>query len=251
MFQQLGANLRPRLQLIRTALLRRFIYPDIVAMAREYGISINDVCADVEPFELAALAAGTLLPGPDFSVLRESEFTDTEAYTEGWSSEPSVGRFLGRLAAARQGAVIVELGCFVGWTTAHLALALARQVPAGRLHYLDNEPRFLEAATANLRRLGLDGLGVPYLGMSTDPRVQQRLPAQADIVFIDTSHSYVDTLVEIDHFGARLRPRGCLVLHDSLSAPGVRRAVFERRDRFRVATFATERSNGLTILWPR
>ena len=56
---------------------------------------------------------------------------------------------------------------------------------------------------------------------------------------------------KIDHFGARLRPRGCLVLHDSLSAPGVRRAVFERRDRFRVATFATERSNGLTILWPR
>lgn len=245
------SNLSDRLRLLRTALTRRFIYHDVVAMAERYGLSIRDVCADVEPFELAALAAGTVPAGPDFSVLREAEFTAAEDYTTGWSSEPTVGRFLGRLVAARQGAVVIELGCFVGWTTAHIALALARNVPHGRVHYLDYESRYLAAATANLRRLGLESQGVPHLGMSTDPKIQQVLPARADIVFIDTSHDYANTLVEIDHYGSRLNPGGCLVLHDSLSASGVRRAIYERKDAFRVATFATERSNGLTTLWPK
>lgn len=244
-------NLRSRLQLIRTALTRRFIYTDIVAMAEAYGVSIRDVCADVEPFELAQLAAGVAPGGPDFSPLRESDFGAAEGYTAGWSAEPTVGRFLGRLAFVRRASVVIELGCFIGWTTAHVAVALRQIDPQARIHYLDYESRYLEAATANLRRLGLEQHGVPHLGMSTDPRVQQALPARADLIFIDTSHDYECTLAEIEHYGARLQPGGCLVLHDSLSAPGVRRAIYERRTAFRVATFATERSNGLTVLWPK
>ncbi len=245
------SNISARLRLLRTALMRRFIYTDIVAMAEQYGLSIRDVCADVEPFEFAALATGSPLSGPDFSVLREADFTAADAYAAGWSSEPSVGRFLGRLAAARRAAVVIELGCFVGWSTAHIALALAKSNPAGRVHYLDYDRRYLDTAGANLRRLGLEAQGQPHQGMSTDPAVQSALPAKADIVFIDTSHDYECTLQEIDHYGARLNPGGCLVLHDSLSASGVRRAVYERKDRFRVATFATERSNGITVLWPQ
>lgn len=244
------SNLSERLRLLRTAFTRRFIYTDIVAMAEQYGLSIRDVCADVEPFELAALAAGTAQPGPDFSALLEAEFTAAEDYAAGWSSEPTVGRFLGRLTAAGRRAVVIELGCFVGWSTAHIATALAAGVPGGRVHYLDYNPRYLAAATANLLRLGLAGQGVPHLGLSTDPEIQRALPAKADLVFIDTSHDYDCTLQEIDHYGGRLNPGGCLVLHDSLSASGVRRAVYERKGRFRVATFATERSNGITILWP-
>lgn len=244
-------NLTDRLRLLRAALTRRFIYTDIVTMAEQYGLSIRDVCADVEPFELVALAAGVAPAGPDFSALREADFTATEEFAAGWSSEPTVGRFLGRLTAAGRRAVIIELGCFVGWSTAHIATALAAHVPQGRVHYLDYDPRYLAAATANLRRLGLEGLGVPHLGMSTDVQVQQALPARADLVFIDTSHDYQCTRQEIDHYGARLNPGGCLVLHDSLSASGVRRAVYERKSAFRVATFATERSNGITVLWPK
>lgn len=220
-------------------------------MAERYGLGIRDVCADVEPFELLALATGRPAGGPDFSILREEEFTASEAHAAGWSSEPTVGRFLGRLTAARQDPVVIELGCFVGWSTAHIALALASTGSQGRVHYLDYHLGYLTAATANLKRLGLAERGVPYQGMSTDPAIQQALPAQADIVFIDTSHDYQCTLVEIDHYGARLRPGGCLVLHDSLSASGVRRAVHEKRSAFRAATFATERSNGITVLWPK
>jgi len=245
------SSLPDRLRLLRTALTRRFIYTDVASMAERYGLSIRDVCGDIEPFEFVALASGRAPEGPDFSVLREEHFTASEAYAAGWSSEPTVGRFLGRLAAARKDPVVIELGCFVGWSTAHIALALAAGGSQGRVHYLDYSANYLAAATANLQRLGLGGFGVPYHGMSTDPVIQQALPAKADIVFIDTSHDYKFTLVEIAHFGARLNPGGCLVLHDSLSASGVRRAIHQSRNDFRVATFATERSNGLSVLWPK
>lgn len=245
------SSLPDRLRLLRTALTRRFIYSDVVTMAERYGLSIRDVCADVEPFELMSLATGRPTAGPDFSMLREEEFTASEAYAAGWSSEPTVGRFLGRLTAARPDPIVIELGCFVGWSTAHIALAMEHACSQGRVHYLDYNPDYLAAATANLKRLGLSKRAIPHQGMSTDPAIQQALPAQADIVFIDTSHDYDCTLVEIDHYGARLRSGGCLVLHDSLSASGVRRAIHEKRSAFRVATFATERSNGITVLWPK
>jgi predicted O-methyltransferase YrrM len=245
------SSIPDRLRLLRTALTRRFIYTDVVSMAERYGLSIRDVCADVNPFELSDLASGSPVSGPDYSALQESDFTATESYAAGWSSEPSVGRFLGRLVVARQATVVIELGCFVGWSTAHLALALRGHSRPGQVHYLDFNPRYLAAATANLRRLGLEAQGVPHLGLSTDPLIQQALPDKADIIFIDTSHDYSGTLQEISHFGARLKPGGCLVLHDSLSASGVRRAILENRHKFRVATFATERSNGITVLWPK
>lgn len=245
------SSIPDRLRLLRTALTRRFIYTDFVAMAERYGLSIRDVCADVNPFELSELATGCPATGPDYSALQESDFTAAETYAAGWSSEPSVGRFLGRLTVARKATVVIELGCFVGWATAHFAIALRGQCPPGRVHYLDFNPRYLAAATANLRRLGLEAIGVPHLGLSTDPLIQQALPDKADIVFIDTSHEYSCTMQEITHFGARLKAGGCLVLHDSLSASGVRRAILENRHAFRVATFATERSNGITVLWPK
>lgn len=75
------SSLPGRLRLLRTALTRRFIYPDVVAIAERYGLSIRDVCADVEPFELISLATGRPTAGPDFSMLREEEFTASEAHT--------------------------------------------------------------------------------------------------------------------------------------------------------------------------
>jgi predicted O-methyltransferase YrrM len=244
-------NLTDRIRLIRTALTRRFIYTDVVEMAREYGAGITDVCGDLEPFALLQRINGASerpLDFPDFDLAAFNRAT--ESYTAGWSSEPTVSQFLGRLVFAKRAQVVIELGCFTGWSTIHMAYAL-KQAGAGRIHYLDYEQRFLDHASASLRHLGLEAQGEPLRGMSNDPAVVSRLPAVADIVFIDTSHDYRPTLEEIDLYGKRLAPGGCLVLHDSLSAPGVRRAVFERRDRFHVHTFATERSNGLTVMFPR
>jgi predicted O-methyltransferase YrrM len=245
-------NIAPRLRLLRTALFRRFIYPDVVKVAEEYGLSYRDLPANIEPFEFARdLTSGTAAPPPDFAALIEP----SEAFTPPgaplvFNSEPSVGRFLGQLAHYLNAQTVVELGCFVGWSSAHLALALKASNRGGRLFCVDYMQRYLDVAMANLRRHGLSDLATPVCGRSLDAAVMAALPEKIDIVFLDTSHAYPATRDEILAYAARLTPAGCLVLHDSTSASGVRRSVQEVASRFNVLTFATEQSNGVTVLRP-
>jgi len=246
------SNLAVRLRLMRLALTKRFVYHDIVAMAEAYGLKIADVRGNVGPLDLWARCAtapeGVL---PDFSPLAAAEIIREDNHTVNWSSEPSVARFLGQLAAARRSGVVLEIGSFIGWTTAHIACGLRHAGADGRVHYLEFDRAYLERATATLRSLGLASWTVPHHGDSLDPAVQARLPRAADIIFIDTTHAYEQTRAEIAHYRTRLGVGGCLVLHDSVSLPGVRRAVFEVRDEFEMCTFATERSNGVTVMFPR
>jgi predicted O-methyltransferase YrrM len=249
-------NLIARLRLLRIALTRRFIYPDLVALAREYGMAYEDVPGDLEPFGFVENILGpraALPAAPDFASLIEpaERFTPANA-PGGFNSEACVGRFLGQLVFRQEAKVVVELGCFVGWTTAHMALALRFLGGERRLYALDYMPEYLEVMQANLRRHeGLDRLVTPLRGMSLDPAVLAALPGAIDVLFIDTSHSYPDTRDEILAYAPRLAPNGVIGLHDSTSAPGVRRSIQELADRFHVLTFATERSNGLTVLRPR
>lgn len=245
------SNLSTRFRLIRTALTRRFVYADVLAIARDYGICITDVYGDTEPFSLMARLSGDVNAPLIFPAFDPASFKcpDTD-YTEGWSSEPSVSRFLGCLIHTKRAQTVIELGCFTGWSTVHMAYALSQR-SSGRIYYLDHEPRFLARAADNLHRHGLAQWGEAVEGKADSPAVLSRLPESIDVVFIDTSHDYGPTLQEIDLYGRRLAPGGCLVLHDSISAPGVRRAVLENRERYWVHTFATERSNGLTVMFPR
>lgn len=245
-------NLALRTRLLRLALTKRFVYHDIVAIAESYGPKIADVCGNIEPVELTSrLAAHHNIPTADFSALRSEDLIMEHGHTVYWSSEPSAARFLGRLALVHQARTVIEVGCFIGWTTAHIATALRQLGRGGRVHYLDCDAGNLANATANLRRTSLDPWTIPHQGSSLDPAVLAKLPARADIIFIDTTHAYDQTRAEIDHYGSRIAADGCLVLHDSISMPGVRRAVQDVRGRFDVCTFATERSNGVTVLLPR
>ncbi len=248
----LSDNLGARLRLLRTALTRRFVYPDIVAMAENYGLHYADLRADLEPFafvrEVGGQEAGA---APEFGRIEPAETFTPPGAPERFNSEPAVARFLGELAFRRNPRTIVELGCFVGWTTAHLAASLRARACGWRLFALDYQQKYLDTMVANLRRHdGLDRLVTPIRGMSLDPAVLGSLPAEIDLVFLDTSHAYPATRDEILAYAARLAPGGCLALHDSINASGVRRSVAEVADRFRVLTFATERSNGVTVLLP-
>ena len=246
----LASNLLPRLRLVRTALTRRFIYPDVTALAAAYGMDYTDVPGDLHPFALVRAIEGGAVPF-DLGKLEPVEaFTPPGAPAQ-FNSEPSVAQFLGELAYRRKAKTIIELGCFVGWTTAHLAYGLQAH-GGGRLVALDPSQEYLDAMMANLRRNGgLDRLVTPLRGMSLDPAVLAALPAQADLIFLDTSHAYPATRDEILAYAGRLAPGGCFVLHDSVNAPGVRRSIVEVAERFRIHTFATERSNGVTVLFPR
>lgn len=52
-------------------------------------------------------------------------------------------------------------------------------------------------------------------GSDLDPSTLERLPKQADIVFVDTSHDYQQTKAELNVYKWRVRPGGRIVLHDT------------------------------------
>jgi len=52
-------------------------------------------------------------------------------------------------------------------------------------------------------------------GDDMDPAVQARLPAEVDVLFIDTSHLYEHTLAELHAFMPRLAPGGTGLFHDT------------------------------------
>ncbi len=53
------------------------------------------------------------------------------------------------------------------------------------------------------------------LGDDLDADTQAQLPEVADIVFVDTIHSYEQTRAEIGAYKARVRSGGCMVFHDT------------------------------------
>jgi predicted O-methyltransferase YrrM len=246
-------NLTPRLRLLRTAFTRRFVYHDLIRMVQDYGVEYHDVRGDTGPLDFAQETFGSRLdPAPDFASAIQPWQTFTPAGAPAiFNSEPSVARFLGQLVFHRRTQTIVELGCFVGWTTAHLALGLKARGGTGRIYCVDYMQEYLDLMQANLARHGLAGLVTPLRGMSLDAPVLAALPAQADLIFLDTSHAYPDTLQEVLAYAPRLAPGGCLVMHDSIGIAGVRRSLEELPDRFRRLTFATERGNGVTVLQHR
>lgn len=52
-------------------------------------------------------------------------------------------------------------------------------------------------------------------GDDLNPDVVRQLPSDADVVFIDTSHAYAQTLAELNVYSRKVRPGGRIVLHDT------------------------------------
>lgn len=46
-----------------------------------------------------------------------------------------------------------------------------------------------------------------------------------DILFIDTSHTYEQTLAELRKFAPKVQPNGVILLHDTVSCPEVKKAI--------------------------
>lgn len=243
-------NLRPRLRLLRAALTQRYIWTDLTRMVKEHGYELREIRANVHPLQFVRALSPTSAPPPAFPDLGSPQnFVLGDSHA--WNSEPTVSSFLREVAFHLQPAHIVELGCFVGWTSAHLAQGLRASASGGLLWCLDSNRKFLDAARANLEAHGLSGQVRFVEGFSTDQAALQTLPTAIDLIFVDTSHDYACTVAEIEIFARRLAPGGLIVLHDSISQNGVRRAILENWNRFDTLTFATEFGNGLTILRAR
>jgi cephalosporin hydroxylase len=48
-----------------------------------------------------------------------------------------------------------------------------------------------------------------------DLELAELLPVAVDVLFIDTSHAYKQTLLELEMFAPRVRPGGKIILHDT------------------------------------
>ncbi len=83
------------------------------------------------------------------------------------------------------------------------------------------------------------------IGDDTDPKVQAQLPNPCDLVFIDTSHEYEHTCVELA-FAATLSPAR-IVMHDYVMEP-VKRAATEFCQREGWKVIANELPFGLATL---
>lgn len=249
----IGSNLSLRLRLLRVALTKRFVHGDIQELALAYGnLPIGDIIGDLAPIELLRrVTVDSLnLPLPDFTPIRAADFGASGSAPASWNSEAVTARFVGELVAVMQARTVFEIGCFTGFTSAHIATAL-RGTAGSHFHYLDFDAEHLAATTRVLTDRGLAQHSTPHLGASVDPKMLAELPNTADLIFIDTTHEYNDTVAEIAAYGPRLTAQGVLVLHDSIRFPGVRKAINEAQRDYRVLTIATERGNGLTVLLPR
>jgi GT2 family glycosyltransferase/predicted O-methyltransferase YrrM len=98
------------------------------------------------------------------------------------------------------------------------------------------------------------------LGDDLDDATLAQLPEQADIVFVDTLHSYEQTAAEIATYKSRVRPGGCMVFHDTAVEvhehlpPGqppfpTQLAVDEWVDADNLALERWDNNNGLSVVW--
>jgi predicted O-methyltransferase YrrM len=117
---------------------------------------------------------------------------------------------------------IVELGTRDGNST--LALLEAARSTGGRVRSVDIAP--CDEAKSRIRAAGLDDIW-SFIQADSLKLDESSLPEEIDLLFIDTSHMYVQTLAELRKYRAWMKEGSWILLHDYVEYPGVRRAVHD------------------------
>lgn len=115
--------------------------------------------------------------------------------------------------ADRPGAVVIELGTRSGNSTA--ALLAGTEYTGGTVWSCDIEAPQVPDRWYSLpswRFLQADDLSGRAAGI---------LPAECDVLVIDTSHEYRHTLAELRVYAPRVRPGGVVLMHDTEWEPPV------------------------------
>jgi hypothetical protein len=153
---------------------------------------------------------------------------------EGWLTDAQARRLFER---AREGGRIVEIGSYRGRSAIVMALAAgdAAELTAIDPHAgNDRGPREIagsaeqgesdfRAFRANLERAGV-GERVRHVRLPS----QQALGAVGgpiDLLYVDGAHRYRPAREDVARWGARVRPGGHMLVHDSFSSVGVTLAI--------------------------
>ncbi len=130
---------------------------------------------NIDPFSFFRTLPPLGVIVPDFKIQLGSAASFSRPDVPPWSAEPMVAVFLAELALRMRARSIVEVGSFLGWTSAHLALALHET--RGRLHCVECDARFLEIARSNLVQRVFESQVEFHCGLSTDEQVLTKLPS--------------------------------------------------------------------------
>lgn len=147
-------------------------------------------------------------------------------------SEPEVGETLRALIKLTSAKNITELGTYKGYTT--LRLMEAAEATGGWVTSIDIE----DFRSSVITRIDMAEFYTFRLGDSVE--VVQTLDS-IDFAFIDTTHTYPDTMNEVLAISDKMKAGGIIALHDPLSFPGVGQAVakFINMGLFHGLTFPT------------
>jgi predicted O-methyltransferase YrrM len=137
---------------------------------------------------------------------------------------------------------VVELGTRGGEST--VALLFAAKETGGRVFSLDID-ECLDAKKVILEY----GLSDYWRFLQTDDlNVDWKMPI--DHLFIDTTHTYEQTINELRKFEPFVRRGGIVTIHDSVSSPDVRRAALDFvRGRSELKKYEYLNNNGLIVIF--
>lgn len=128
-----------------------------------------------------------------------------------WSDIQEYLPFLREQARSREGVRVLELGSRLGNST--LAF-LAGALESGG-HVWSSDITDVARDPEGMGPWSRCPLWTFTRGDDMDPAVQAQLPAEVDVLFIDTSHEYLHTLAELRAYMPRVAPGGIALLHDT------------------------------------
>jgi hypothetical protein len=152
---------------------------------------------------------------------------------EGWLSDGQARRLWERARSVPPGGLIVEIGSFRGRSAIVLARAVAggAQVVAIDPHAgNDRGPQEIEtsreqgeddnrAFRENLERAGVTA-AIRHVRLPSQDALGE-VGGQVDLLYVDGAHRLGPATLDIARWGARVRPGGTMLVHDSFSSIGV------------------------------
>jgi predicted O-methyltransferase YrrM len=122
--------------------------------------------------------------------------------TQMWSDIQGHLKFMRDTVASETADVVVELGARSGFST--VALLAGVEATGGRLYSVDIEtPQWPEEMWSHPQLTFIQG---------DDLSVRDQIPQEIDVLFIDTSHHYEQTLAELYLYGESAR---VILMHDT------------------------------------